>query len=131
SPASCAASRARATTWFFWAPARSRSGPMRCRASSPARWREWRCVDDGQGASQERKRAPSPLAGEGGGGGWPRTHAQAATPLPSPPPQGGREQSVLGVRLLHGAPRMTFPDITAELRAKLPDLQIGRASCRE
>ena len=27
---------------------------------------------------------------------------------------------MLGVRVLHGAPRMTFPDITAELRAKLP-----------
>jgi UDP-N-acetylmuramate dehydrogenase len=35
------------------------------------------------------------------------------TPLPSPPPQGGREQK----------PRMTFPDITPDLKAAMPELR--------
>src|SRR5881398_3461376 len=39
---------------------------------------------------------PPPLWGRAGEGGYERLRRRGSTPLPNPPPQGGREQQVMG-----------------------------------
>ena len=51
--------RSAATSWCSSAPATSRNGPMRCRASSPrsARWRDWQEQRDWSIGMREQRRA--------------------------------------------------------------------------
>src|SRR6266446_6945867 len=57
--------------------------------------------------------ALSPLVGERWRGGYHELRRLQLTPLPDPPPQGGREQKT----------RMTFPDITPDLKTAMPKLR--------